>query len=195
MFHTQNAYEDAHGRILVDLCQYNKGFDVSTLWAAHGPVTLDQWTIDPAAGMVTQQRLDDRGQEFPRVDDRIISRLYRYGYSAVIGEVTQAITAAGDFTDDAFTNAILKHDLDHGTVQVHEFGRDATAGEAVFAPAWRRTPPRTTATSWPSSTIPTAARPTWLSPRRPGLHRRAGRAHPPAGRIPRGFHGNWIPDR
>ena len=66
VFHTQNAYEDAHGRILVDLCQYNKGFDVSTLWAAHGPVTLDQWTIDPAAGTVTQQRLDDRGQEFPR---------------------------------------------------------------------------------------------------------------------------------
>jgi Retinal pigment epithelial membrane protein len=54
---------------------------------------------------------------------------------AVISDVTRAITATGDFTDDAFTNAILKHDLDHGTVQAHEFGRDATAGEAVFAPA------------------------------------------------------------
>ena len=135
MFHCLNAYEDAHGRILVDLCQYNDGFDVSTMWAAHGPVTLDRWTIDPGAGTVTQQRLDDRGQEFPRVDDRVVSRPHRYGYSAVIGEVFRAITATGDFPDAAFTNAILKHDLVHGTVQAHEFGRDATAGEAVFAPA------------------------------------------------------------
>jgi carotenoid cleavage dioxygenase-like enzyme len=50
VFHCLNAYEDSSGRILVDLCQYNMGFDVSTLWAPHGPVTLDRWTIDPAAG-------------------------------------------------------------------------------------------------------------------------------------------------
>jgi hypothetical protein len=29
----------------------------------------------------------------------------------------------GDFGDDAFTNAILKHDLTAGTAQAHEFGR------------------------------------------------------------------------
>ncbi len=79
---------------------------MSTLWAAHGPVTLDRWIIDPAAGKLAQQRLDDRGQEFPRVDDRVISRPHRYGCSAVIGEVTRAITAAGDFADDAFTAVI-----------------------------------------------------------------------------------------
>ena len=73
VFPCLNAYEDSHGRVLVDLCQYNEGFDVSTMWAAHGPVTLDRWTIDPAAGTVTQQRVDDRGQEFPRVDDRVVS--------------------------------------------------------------------------------------------------------------------------
>ena len=98
-------------------------------------MTLDRWVIDPAAGKVTQQRLDDRWQEFPRVDDRVVTRAHRYGYSAVIGQVARAVTAAGDFADSAFANAILKHDLDHGTVQAHEFGRDATVGEAVFAPA------------------------------------------------------------
>jgi hypothetical protein len=30
-----------------------------------GPLTLDRWIIDLAAGKVTQQRLDDRPQEFP----------------------------------------------------------------------------------------------------------------------------------
>jgi carotenoid cleavage dioxygenase-like enzyme len=77
---------DENGKVVVDLCQYNQGFDVSTLWAAHGPVTLDRWIIDPAAGKVTQHRLDDRGQEFSRVDDPIISRPHRYDYSAVIGD-------------------------------------------------------------------------------------------------------------
>ncbi len=53
---------------------------------------------------------------------------------ATLVEVTRAITATGDFGDDAFTNALLRHDLAKGTVQTRKFGRDATVGEAVFAP-------------------------------------------------------------
>jgi len=194
VFHCLNAYDDDQGKVVVDLCQYHRGFDVSTLWSTHGPVTLDRWTIDPAAGKVTQQRLDDRGQEFPRVDDRIISRPHRYGYSAVIGEVTRAITATGDFGDDAFTNAILKHDLTAGTVQVHEFGKDATAGEAVFAPAsadsgeddgyvmaFVHNPDRGAA-----DLVILAAQDFTAEP--------VARVHVPA-RIPLGFHGSWLPDR
>jgi carotenoid cleavage dioxygenase-like enzyme len=45
VFHCLNAY-DEDGRVVLDLCQYNESFDVSTLWAAHGPVTLDRWIID-----------------------------------------------------------------------------------------------------------------------------------------------------
>jgi hypothetical protein len=39
--------------------------------------------------------------------------------------------------DEAFSNALLKHDLTAGTVQGRQLGMDATAGEAVFAPAAR----------------------------------------------------------
>jgi carotenoid cleavage dioxygenase-like enzyme len=193
VFHCLNAYDEG-AKVVVDLCQYNDSFDVSTLWAAHGPVTLDRWIIDPAAAKVTQQRLDDRGQEFPRVDDRIVSRPHRYGYSAQIGEVTRAITATGDFGDDAFSNAILKHDLAAHTVQAHEFGRDATAGEAVFAPAaagsgeddgyvmaFVHNPDRGAA-----DLVILAAQDFTAEP--------VARVHLPA-RIPLGFHGSWIPDR
>ena len=193
VFHTLNAYDDS-GNVVLDLCQYNQSFDVSTLWHAHGPVTLDRWVIDPAAGKVTQQRLDDRGQEFPRVDDRIISRPHRYGYSAVIGEFTRALTAAGDFTDDAFTNAILRHDLAAGTTQAREFGRDATVGEAVFAPsspdageddgyvmAFVHNPERGAA-----DLVILAAQDFTGEP--------VAAVHLPA-RIPLGFHGSWIPDK
>jgi carotenoid cleavage dioxygenase len=192
VFHCLNAYDDEAGRIVLDLCQYDQSFDVSTLWAAHGPVTLDRWIIDPADGKVTQQRLDDRGQEFPRIDDRIISRPHRYGYSAVIGEVTRAITAAGDFADDAFTNAILRHDLAAGTTQAHEFGRDAAVGEAVFAPAspaaaeddgyvmtFVHNPERGA-----SDLVILAAQDFTGEP--------VAAVHLPA-RIPLGFHGSWIP--
>jgi hypothetical protein len=86
-------------------------------------------------GVGPQQTLNDRAQEFPRVDDRVISRPHQYGYSAMIGEVSQAISPlTGDFADEAFTNALLKHDLTHGTAETHDFGQHATAGEAVFAP-------------------------------------------------------------
>src|ERR1700722_18919986 len=97
-----------------------------------GPITLDRWIVDPAAGKVTRRRLDDRLEEFPRGDERVVSRPHRYGYSAVIGEVSKAlISLSGEFADQAFANALLKHDLAHGTAEPHGFGRGAAAGEAV----------------------------------------------------------------
>jgi len=51
-------------------------------------------------GVGPQPTLNDRAQEFPRVDDRVISRPHRYGYSAMIGEVSRAISPlTGDFAD------------------------------------------------------------------------------------------------
>jgi carotenoid cleavage dioxygenase len=194
VFHTLNAYDDG-SRIVVDLCQYQSSFDVSTLWSGHGPVTLDRWIIDPAAGKVTQQRLNDRLQEFPRVDERVVSRQHRYGYSAAIGEVAQAtVSLSGDFADQAFANAVLKHDLANGTVETHEFGSRATSGEAVFAPAspdaaeddgdvmaFVHNPDRGAA-----DLVILAAQDFTAEP--------VARVHLPA-RIPLGFHGSWLADK
>ncbi len=193
VFHTLNAYDDDDGRVVADLVRYDGAYDVSTL-SGHGPLTLDRWIIDPAAGTVTQQRLDDRPQEFPRVDDRAISQPHRYGYSAVIGAVSQAtVSPSGDFADEAFTNALLKHDLTAGTVQAHQFGASATAGEAVFAPAapdaaeddgyvmaFVHNPDRGAA-----DLVILAAQDFTSQP--------VARVHLPA-RIPLGFHGSWIAD-
>ena len=51
VFHTLNAYDD-DGQVVVDLVRYEGAYDVSTL-TRHGPLTLDRWIIDPAAGHVT----------------------------------------------------------------------------------------------------------------------------------------------
>jgi carotenoid cleavage dioxygenase-like enzyme len=63
----------------------------------------------PAAA---QQRLDDRPQESPRTDERVAGQPHRHGYSAVIAALGHAtISPGGDFADEAFSNALLKHDL------------------------------------------------------------------------------------
>ena len=192
VFHTLNAYDDG-GRVVVDLVRYAGAYDVSKL-TGHGPLSLDRWIIDPAAGKVTQQRLDDRPQEFPRTDERVTGRPYRYGYSAVVAAVGHAtVSPDGDFADEAFSNALLKHDLTAGTMQAHEFGQDATAGEAVFVPtapgaaeddgyvmAYVHNPDRGAA-----DLVILAAQDFTAEP--------IARVHLPA-RIPLGFHGSWIAD-
>jgi carotenoid cleavage dioxygenase-like enzyme len=193
VYHTLNAYDDGD-RVVVDMIRYEGAYDYALL-AGPGPVTLDRWIIDPAAGKMTQQRLDDRIQEFPRVDDRVIGSPHRYGYSAVIGEVSQAtVSLSGDFADQAFANALLKHDLARGTVETHGFGRDAAVGEGVFAPAspdgseddgyvmaFVHNPDRGAA-----DLVIIAAQDFTGEP--------VARIHLPA-RIPLGFHGSWIADQ
>ena len=134
VFHTLNAYDDGD-RVVVDLVRYEGSYDVS-VFAGPGPVTLERWGIDPAAGRVVPRRLDDRYQEYPRVDDRMVGRPHRYGYTAAIAEQRRAtVQPGGDFADETFANSLIKHDLATGTAQVHEFGPRAAAGEAVFAAA------------------------------------------------------------
>jgi carotenoid cleavage dioxygenase len=194
VFHTLNGYDD-QDQVVVDLCRYEGAYDVS-LMAGVSPVTLDRWTIDPVAGKVTEQRLDDRHQEFPRVDDRTIGRRHRYGYSAVIHEVEQATMAppGGPSKDGTvFSDSLLKHDLDHGSVEAHQFGPSATVGEAIFVPtspdageddgyvmAFVHDPIRRGA-----DLVILAAQDFTAEP--------VARVHLPT-RVPLGFHGSWISD-
>jgi carotenoid cleavage dioxygenase len=192
VFHTLNAHDDG-GRVVVDLCRYEGAFDMSGL-TGKGPLTLDRWTIDPAAGTVRQQRLDDRPQEFPRVDERVVSRPHRYGYSAVTGEVSRAtVQVDGTFQDAAFADALLKHDLATGRIEAHRFPRDAAVGEAVFAPsapesaeddgyvmAFVHDPERGAA-----DLVVLSAQDFTGAP--------VARVHLPR-RVPLGFHGSWIAD-
>jgi carotenoid cleavage dioxygenase-like enzyme len=193
VFHTLNAYDDG-GRVVIDVCRYEGAYDLSAL-SGQGSLTLDRWIVDPAAGTVRQQRLDDRQQEFPRVDERVVSRPHRYGYSAVIGEVSRdTVHPSGTFQDGAFADALLKHDVAAGTVEAHRFPPDATVGEAVFAPsapeaaeddgfvmAFVHDPDRGAA-----DLVILAAQDFAGPP--------VARVHLPV-RIPLGFHGSWIADQ
>ena len=156
VFHTLNAYDDG-GRVVIDLCRYQGAYDVSS--SRPRPLTLDRWIIDPAAGKVTQQRLDDRPRSSPRRRPGHLPaaplRLQRGDRRCQPGHhlPERRLRRPG------FRQRAAQARPGPGTAQAHEFGRDATAGEAVFV-ARRPPPTRTTATSWPSCTTPTAAPPT-----------------------------------
>ena len=154
VFHPMNAYDDGD-TIVLDVVRHPKMFDTDHLGPNEGPPTLDRWTVDLADGKVRESRVDDRGQEFPRVDERLVGKRHRYGYAPAVGE-----GASG-------TDTLLKHDLVGGNTQARSFGAGKAFGRVRLSPvvAGRRRgrrrahglrlrPCRPIAASWRSSTRP-----------------------------------------
>lgn len=182
VFHPMNAYEDGDGRVVVDVARHADMFRRSAETSAQSSaLTLDRWTIDPAAGKVVEERLDDRPQEFPRVDPRLIGRRHRYGY-----------TAESSLLPGEEGSAILKHDLQAGTVEAHELGDGRVPGEPTFIPAEGGAEDE----GWLVTFVYDAARDASdlivLDATDPTGAPVASVAMPQ--RVPYGFHGNWVAD-
>jgi carotenoid cleavage dioxygenase len=125
VFHPMNAYDDGD-TVVVDVCRHPTMFAKSTEGPNDGGTpTLDRWTIDKAAGKVHEERLDDRGNEFPRVNETLLMSQHRYGYAV------EAVNTKTAFD----TAALLKHDLRTGTTEEHRFANQGQPGEFVFVPA------------------------------------------------------------
>lgn len=177
VFHPLNAYDDDH-RVVLDVVRHPTIFAEAI---APEPRTLDRWTIDLTTGTVREERFDDRSQEFPRVDERLVSRRHRYGYAVGYGPESAPITAP---------EVILKHDLVDRSTQVVSFGPGREPGEFVFVPScpdaaeddgvamgfvYDRGTDRSDLVLLDARTLETVAT-----------------VHLPA-RVPNGFHGNWVP--
>lgn len=124
VFHPLNAYDDNRS-VVVDVARHPKMFDTDIYGPAEQPPTLDRWTIDLEGGKVIEERIDDRPQEFPRVDDRVVGRPHRYGYATHFGIDDEGLHLGG----------LVKHDLRAGTSEARSFGRGTHASEGVFVPA------------------------------------------------------------
>jgi carotenoid cleavage dioxygenase len=119
-----NAYDEG-GTVVVDVVRHDQMFTDDPYGWSDGTGTLDRWTIDLEAGRVREQRIDDRTQEFPRVDERILGRRHRYAYTATAN--------LHDFLEPFGT--LLEHDLRSGTTTAADLARGSQAGEPVFVPA------------------------------------------------------------
>ncbi|MCH9732082.1 MAG: carotenoid oxygenase family protein [Actinomycetia bacterium] len=122
VFHPMNAYDEGE-TIVLDVVRHPKMFDTERLGPNEGPPTLDRWTVDLVDGKVRESRFDDRPQEFPRTDERLVGKRHRYGYAPVVGE-----GATG-------SNTLLKHDFVRGRTESRSFGTEIALGEFVFHPS------------------------------------------------------------
>jgi carotenoid cleavage dioxygenase len=180
VFHTLNAYDDGE-RVVIDLVRHDRTFAVHVNGPADAEPALERWTIDPGAGAVKREILDDRPQEFPRHDERRTGLRHRYGY-------------ASTFSDQPGGEAaILKHDLLGGTIQARPIGAGSGLSEPVFVPSnagaaedegwllclsYDRDRDASNLLIVPAADI--TAEPEAI-------------VHLPV-RVPAGFHGNWIED-
>jgi carotenoid cleavage dioxygenase len=180
VFHPLNAFEDAEGRVVLDVVRHPKMFDQELLGPNEGPPTLDRWVIDPQGGRVRETCLDDRGQEFPRLDERLVGKPHRYGYTA-------AVTKGLGF------GSLLKHDLRTGAVVVQDQGASRMFFEPVFVPS---RPEAAEDDGWVLAYVYDAAEnrsDLVVLPAQDFGGQPVATIHLPT-RIPFGFHGNWVPD-
>ena len=170
VFHIANAY-DSGGSVVLEVLRYPEMWRDSSEFGADA--TLWRWKINMDGGIVEQSQIDDRGVEFPRVDDRMVGAAARY--SVAVGG-----------------GALVRYDLQHDTAIEHRFG-GGVPGEAVFAPAvgyvdelagWYLTYVYDPTTDGSDLVIIDASDFDAEPVARIRLPRR----------VPHGFHGNWIPD-
>ncbi len=183
VFHLLNAFDADNGTIVVDGCRADRlpiAFGEDVLDEVVRP-SLTRWRIDPVAGTVAEERLDDRAVDFPRVAPAAETRPNRYGYTA------HSSTWDGEI---ARFDAVVKFDLDGGTSQAHAYGPHVSSGEPVFAPD-------------PDGTDEDAG---WLLNHVEDLTTRTSTLEildardlafvasiEMPRRVPFGFHGNWLP--
>ncbi|KQP51541.1 8'-apo-carotenoid 13,14-cleaving dioxygenase [Methylobacterium sp. Leaf106] len=184
VFHVANAYDDADGRVVLDVVAYERVF-ASAGGGLDTPGQLERWTANPATGQVDRRVIDPAAQEFPRIDERRFGRPHRYVY-------TGSVPADGN-TQLVGATQVYKHDLATGERRVHEFGADRVPGEFVFVPAG---PEAGEDEGWLIGLVIDRASDTTDFTI---LDARAFEAPPVATvrlghRIPPGFHGNWFPN-
>ncbi|MFQ5514418.1 MAG: carotenoid oxygenase family protein [Myxococcota bacterium] len=181
VFHVLNSYEDPQGRVVLDVVRHPRMFATDLLGPNEGAPTLDRWLVDPMGGPVKEARLDDRGQEFPRMDERRIGRSYRFGYCVGFRKGAELV------------GGLLKHDLQRASTVVYDEGPHRHFMEPVFVPlsatsdeddGWLMAYVHDTTTNKADVVV---------------LHAQDMAAGPVAtvhlpDRVPFGFHGNWVPD-
>ncbi len=176
VFHPFNAFEEG-GRIVVDVARYPE------LWR-QGPEHFDRaflhrFTLDPAAGRVAEQALDDLPIEFPRVDDRRTGFAHRVGF---------AVAGADNAAEGP--QRLVKYDFASGGRETHDFGAGCAPGEGVLVPGGAGE-----GEGWVATYVYDAGRDASdlviLDAQRFGAAPVARIRLPQ--RVPFGFHGSWLP--
>jgi carotenoid cleavage dioxygenase len=178
VFHPMNGYEDELGRVVRDGVRHPSMFDTDLLGPNEGTPTLDRWTIDRARTRVQEARLDDQGQEFPRIAEQLTGKPYRYGYSVALSE---GFSVGG----------LYKHDLKEASKEAYDEGATRMFMEPVFVP---RLDPKQEDDGWLLAYVHdsnTQATDVLILEAVDLSSGPIATIHLPQ-RVPFGFHGNWV---
>ncbi|SDJ06302.1 carotenoid cleavage dioxygenase [Frankineae bacterium MT45] len=177
VFHPLNAYDDGE-TIVLDLVRHPKMFDTDLRGPGEGAPSLERWVVDLDSGKVLQSRLDDRPQEFPRIDERLTGRRHRFGYTMDLAQHVRP------------SDAVLKHDLVSGTTQAHHFGAGKQSSEFVFVPNAADSPEDDGVLM--GFVFDPSIQRSELAILDAATMESIASVHLPV-RVPAGFHGNWAP--
>jgi carotenoid cleavage dioxygenase len=179
VFHPLNTFERPDGSVVMDAIRHPRMFDRDRNGPNEGATTLTRFVLDPATGRASEELLDDRPTEFPRMNETLQGRPNRYGYAVDIGDVFEP----GD---------TVKYDLADGTTETLAHGPGRFSLEPVFIP---RAGGSAEDDGWLMQVVYDAGR--------DGsdlviTDARALSGGPVATvtlpqRVPFGFHGNWVP--
>ncbi len=182
VFHVMNAFDDG-SVVVLDVLRYDQMFDLGRggLLGSALP-TLERWRVDPVAKIMTSTPLDDLTVEFPRIDDALAGRPYRYGYCTALRRVEGA---------DTFTG-LVRYDLVRDEARHWDPGDAQAPSEPIFV---RDPDGRADDEGWVLSVVYDPGRDASdvvvLDASSFGKDPEAV-IHLPA-RVPFGFHGSWVP--
>ena len=128
VFHTWNAYEDATGKVILEVCRYPQLWVNDSTHIDARP-TPHRFTLDPLHKTVREEQLDERSIDLPRIDDRLTGLEHRYAYG-LLGDDDFDYVASGPRI-----RAIVKYDRRTRSVSMHDFGLAREPGEALFVPS------------------------------------------------------------
>lgn len=118
VYHFANGFE-RNEQIIIDYIRHDKLALQKDAMSSVIPPLLYRATIDLKSKTIQHQQLDDHPVEFPRINEENTSFFNRYIYMPTR-------TSGGQF------NALLKYDSEKQTSTLHDFGKNAEVGEAVF---------------------------------------------------------------
>ena len=124
VFHTMNAHEEGN-KVMLDACRISEIWrDAGDMTGGDGVQSLHRFTFDLDTGAVSEDTLDDRGMDFPRIADARVGLKNRYGYALQFG--SDAVEGGG------FAGH-LKFDFQSGKSELHAY--PGAPAEPVFVAA------------------------------------------------------------
>jgi len=124
VFHPLNAHDEGD-RVVAEVARH----PVLPLFGADGagPPVLVRWTLDPVAGTLKEEPLDELPCEFPRLDERFAGLPYRHGYTAGTSDPAA-------FEREPTFRTVEHYDLGTGRRTSHRFRPGTAPGEPLFVP-------------------------------------------------------------